>query len=72
MEHALDVLYVEMILWTLGVGKQAQVLGYACLKFIEMLMRKCLCKSTTNTFGNRVSHQGPWGEGVLFPLVVAL
>ena len=61
-----------MILWQLGIGKEAQVLGYACLKFVEMLQRKCLSKSTTNTFGNRVSHQGPRGEGVLFPLLKAL
>ena len=26
----------------------------------------------TNTFGNRVRHQGPRGEGVLFPLLKAL
>ena len=26
----------------------------------------------TNTFGNRVSHQGPRGEGVLFPLLKVL
>ena len=61
-----------MILWQLGIGKEGQVLGYACLKFIEMLRRKRLSKSTTNTFGNRVSHQGPKGEGVLFPLLKAL
>ena len=72
MEHALDAFYAEMILWNLGIGREAQVLGYACLKFIEMLRRKCLSKSMTNTFGNRVSHQGPWGEGVLFPLLRAL
>ena len=72
MEHALDVLYAEMILWKLGVGKEAQVLGYTCLKFIKMLRRKCLSKSTTNTFGNRVSNQGPWGEGFLFLLLVVL
>ena len=54
VEHALDAFYAEMILWNLGVGREAQVLGYACLKLIEML-RKCLSKSTTNTFGNRVS-----------------
>ena len=72
VEHALDAFYVEMILWKLGVGKEAQLLGYACLTFIEMLRRKSLSKSTTNTFGNRVSHQGPWGEGILFPLLVAL
>ena len=72
MEHALDAFYVEMILWKLGVGKEAQVLGYACLKFIEILRRKCLGESTTNTFGNQVSHQGPQGEGVLFPMLMAL
>ena len=72
VEHALDVFYAEMILWKLGVGKEAQVLGYAYLKFIEMLRRKCLSKSTTNTFGHRVSCQGPQGEGILFPLFVAL
>ena len=55
VEHALDALYVEMILWKLEVGREAQVLGYVCLKFIEMLKRKFLRKSTTNTFGNRVS-----------------
>ena len=48
VEHALDAFYAEMILWKLGVGKEAQVLGYACLKFIELLKRKCLSKSTTN------------------------
>ena len=37
-----------------------------------MLRGKCLSKSTTNTFGNRVSHQGPQGEGILFPLLVVL
>ena len=52
VEHALDAFYTEMTLWNLGVGREAQVLGYACLKFIEMLRRKCLSKSTTNTFGN--------------------
>ena len=72
VEHALDAFYAEMILWNLGVGREAQVLRYACLKFIEMLRRKCLSKSTTNTFGNRVSQQGPWGEGILFPLLIAL
>ena len=72
MEHALDAFYAEMILWNLGVGREAQVLGYACLKFIEMLRRKCLSKSTTNTFGNGVSSQGPLDEGVLFPLLIAL
>ena len=72
VKHALDAFYAEMILWKLGVGREAQVLGYTCLKFIEMLRRKCLSKSTTNTFGNRVSHQGPWGEGILFPFLVAL
>ena len=55
MEHALDAFYTEMFLWNLGVGREAQVLGYTCLKFIEMLRRMCLSKSTTNTFGNRVS-----------------
>ena len=55
VEHALDAFYTEMILWNLGIGREAQVLGYACLKFMEMLRRKCLSKSTTNTFGNRVS-----------------
>ena len=50
--HVLDAFHVEMILWNLGVGREAQVLGYACLKFIEMLRRKCLSKSMTNTFGN--------------------
>ena len=59
VEHVLDAFYAEMILWNLGVGREAQVLGYACLKFIEMLRRKCLSKLTTNTFGNRVSRQGP-------------
>ena len=49
VEHALDAFYTEMILGNLGVGRVAQVLGYACLKFIEMLRRKCLSKSTTNT-----------------------
>ena len=44
VEHSLDVFYADMILWKLGVGKEAQVLGYACLKFIEMLRRKCLSK----------------------------
>ena len=72
VEHALDAFYPEMILWKIGVGREAQVLGYACLKFIEMLRRKCLSKLMTNTFGNRVSHQGPWGESVLFPLLTAL
>ena len=72
MEHTLDAFYTEMTLWNLGVGREAQVLGYACLKFIEMLRRKCPSKSMTNTFGNRVSHQGPWGIGVLFPLLTAL
>ena len=72
IEHALNAFYAEMILWQLGIGKEAQVLGYTCLKFIEMLQRKCLSKSMTNTFGNRVSHQGPIGEGVLFPLLKAL
>ena len=72
VEHALDAFYVEMILWKLRVRKEAQVLGYACLKSIEMLRRKCLSKLTTNTFGNRVSHQVPRGEDVLFPLLVAL
>ena len=71
VEHALDAFYPEMILWNPGVGREAQVLGYACLKFIEMLRRKCLSKPTTNTFGNRVSQQGPWGEGTLFPLLTA-
>ena len=70
-EHALYAFYAEMILWNLGVVREVQVFGYACLKFIEMLQRKCLSKSTTNTFGNRVSHQGPWGEGTLFPLLTA-
>ena len=37
-----------------------------------MLRRKCLSKSTTNTFGKRVSCQGPWGKGILFPFLVAL
>ena len=55
VEHALDAFYAEMILWNLGVGRETQVLGYTCLKFIEMLGRKCLSKSTTNTFGNKVS-----------------
>ena len=32
VEHTLDAFYAEMILWNLGVGKEAQVLGYACLK----------------------------------------
>ena len=72
VKHALDAFYVEMILWKLGIGKEAKVLGYTCLKFIEMLRRKCLSKLIINTFGNRVSHQGPWGEGILFPLLVAL
>ena len=72
MEHALDAFYAEMILWKLGEGKEAQVLEYACLKFIEMLRRKCLSKSTTSTFGNRVSYQEPQGEGILFLLLVAL
>ena len=72
VEHTLDAFYAEMILWKLGVGREAQVLGYACLKFIEMLKGKCLSKSTTNTFGNRVSHQGPRGEGILFLILVAL
>ena len=48
------------------------MLGYACLKFIEMLRRKCLSKSMTNIFGNLVSHQGPRDEGVLFPLLTSL
>ena len=48
------------------------MLGYACLKLIEMLRRKCLGKSTTNTFGNRVSRQEPQDEGILFPLLIAL
>ena len=52
VEHALDAFYAEMILWNLGVGREAQVLGCARLKFIEMLRRKCLSKSMTNTFGN--------------------
>ena len=69
IEHVLDAFYVKMILWQLGIGKEAQVLGYACLKFVEMLQRKCLSKLMTNTFGNRVSHQGPKGEGVLFSLL---
>ena len=72
VEHALEVFYAEMILWNLGVGREAQVLEYACLKFIKMLRSKCLSKSTTNIFGNRVSRQGPWGEGILFPLLIAL
>ena len=72
MEHALDAFYAEMILWNLGVGREAQVLGYACLKFIGMLRRKCLSKSTPNTFGNRVSQQGPRSEGILFPLLTNL
>ena len=71
VEHALDAFYAEMILWNLGVRREAQVLGYACLKFIEMLRGKCLSKSTTNTFGNRVSQQGPQGKGTLFPLLTA-
>ena len=72
IEHVLDAFYMEMIQWQLRIGKEAQVLGYVCLKFVEMLWRKCLSKSMTNTFGNRVSHQGPRGEGVLFPLLKAL
>ena len=32
VKHALDAFYTEMILWNLGVGREAQVLGYACLK----------------------------------------
>ena len=48
VEHAQDAFYTEIILWGVGVGKEAQVLGYACLKFIEMLRRKCLKKSTTS------------------------
>ena len=63
---------MHLILWNLGVGRKAQVLGYACLKFIEMLRRKCLSKSTTNTFRKRVSQQGPQGEDILFPLLVTL
>ena len=47
VEHALDVFYADMTFWKLGVGKEAQVLGYACLKFIEILRRKCLSKSIT-------------------------
>ena len=72
VEHTLNAFYVEMVLWQLGIGKEAQVLGYACLKFVEMLQSKCLSKSMKSTFGNRVSHQGPRGEGVLFPLLKAL
>ena len=60
-EHVFNAFYTEMILWNLGVGREAQVLGYACLKFIE-----------TNTFANRVSQQGPWDEGILFSLLTAL
>ena len=72
LELVLNAFYTEMILWNLGVGREAQVLGYTCLEFIDMLRRKCLSKSTTNTFGNRVSQQGPRGEGVLFSLLTAL
>ena len=72
VEHALDAFYAVMILWNLGVGREALQLGHACLKVIEMLWTKRLSKSTTNIFGNRVSHQGPWGEGPLFPLLTAL
>ena len=52
VEHALHAFCAEIILWNLGVGRETQVLGSACLKFIEMLGRKCLSKSMTNTFGN--------------------
>ena len=72
VEHTLNAFYAEMILWNLGVGRETQMLGYACLKFIEMLRRKCLSKSTTNTFGNKVSQQGPRGKGILFQLLTAL
>ena len=66
VEHALDAFYTVMILWNLVVGREEQVLGYACLKFIEMLRRKCLSKSTTNIFGNRVSQQGPGVKAFYF------
>ena len=72
MEHALDAFYAEMILWKLGVGKEAQVLSYACLKFKEMLRRKCLGKLTTNISGNWIIHKGPQGEGIVLPLLATL
>ena len=34
IEHALNAFHMEMILWQLGIGKEAQVLGYTCLKFV--------------------------------------
>ena len=37
IEHALNAFYAVMILWQLGICKEVQVLGYACLKFVEML-----------------------------------